>query len=147
MITSEFVFAGNSKFTVSNNKGEHFTFRVKKHRHRDVYYARVLAGPEVYNYMGILTKDTHIVVRGHKGMSPNAKSVKVLNWAMKVIDGKKELPDGYNIQHEGTCGACNRPLTDPESIRTGMGPVCSGRAKVLANNLRREHGEQTTLEL
>ena len=25
---------------------------------------------------------------------------------------------------EGTCAVCNRPLTEPESIKTGIGPIC-----------------------
>ncbi len=32
---------------------------------------------------------------------------------------------GYRIQQEGQCCVCNRPLTNPESIRTGIGPICA----------------------
>ena len=31
------------------------------------------------------------------------------------------------IWHEGSCGACGRPLTDPESIAIGLGPICRGK--------------------
>jgi hypothetical protein len=27
----------------------------------------------------------------------------------------------------GACGVCGRTLTDPDSIRNGIGPVCSGK--------------------
>lgn len=27
-----------------------------------------------------------------------------------------------------TCGICNRPLTDPESLARGIGPICAGKA-------------------
>lgn len=30
----------------------------------------------------------------------------------------------YEILHDGNCGACGRPLTDPLSISLGLGPVC-----------------------
>jgi hypothetical protein len=31
------------------------------------------------------------------------------------------------VYHEGRCGACGRRLTTPESISSGLGPVCAGR--------------------
>jgi hypothetical protein len=40
-------------------------------------------------------------------------------------DPKKAMLD-YG-QHSGVCGACSSPLTDPESLRLGIGPKC--RAK------------------
>ena len=35
--------------------------------------------------------------------------------------------DGYILHTEGRCVRCNRKLTTPESIKTGIGPVCAGR--------------------
>lgn len=34
---------------------------------------------------------------------------------------------GYRLLLEGRCVICNRPLTDPESIRAGIGPTCAAR--------------------
>lgn len=31
----------------------------------------------------------------------------------------------------GNCSCCGRPLTNPESVRLGIGPICGGRWKVL----------------
>lgn len=36
--------------------------------------------------------------------------------------------EGYTLLVEGRCVVCNRKLTDPESIRTGIGPKCGGRS-------------------
>ena len=36
-------------------------------------------------------------------------------------------PEGYFFELSGLCVRCNRELTNPESIRTGIGPVCAGR--------------------
>lgn len=36
--------------------------------------------------------------------------------------------DGYTLLLDGRCVVCNRKLTDPESIRTGIGPKCGGRS-------------------
>ena len=125
MITPKFVLGGKAIFTVSNDKGEHFTFKINKHREKDMFFANVLSGGNgVYSYMGLFNKNTHIVHKGAKGMSSTTKSVKVLEWAMKVVDGKTTLPNGYDIQHEGMCARCGRPLTDPKSIKSGFGSTC-----------------------
>lgn len=34
-------------------------------------------------------------------------------------------PDNYEILEETCCRRCNRPLTNPESIRSGIGPYCA----------------------
>jgi hypothetical protein len=33
---------------------------------------------------------------------------------------------GYTIVESGTCIRCNRILTNPESLTTGIGPICAG---------------------
>jgi hypothetical protein len=33
---------------------------------------------------------------------------------------------GFTIMGEGRCLRCNRLLTEPNSLRTGIGPVCAG---------------------
>jgi len=33
---------------------------------------------------------------------------------------------GYTIMGEGRCIRCNRLLTEPNSIKTGIGPICAG---------------------
>ena len=34
---------------------------------------------------------------------------------------------GYKIKHSEKCFICGRTLTSPESIETGIGPICAGR--------------------
>lgn len=36
--------------------------------------------------------------------------------------------EGYTLLVEGRCVVCNRKLTDPDSIRLGVGPKCGGRS-------------------
>jgi hypothetical protein len=35
--------------------------------------------------------------------------------------------NGCEVYHEGRCGRCNRKLTVPESIETGLGPECASK--------------------
>lgn len=48
-------------------------------------------------------------------------------WLWGRIVHEKDLPEKAQVWHEGRCGACNRPLTVPESIENGLGPVCASR--------------------
>ena len=128
MIDMKFVLGGKAIFTVSNDKGEHFTYKIAKHQTIDMFFAHVLSGADgMYTYMGIFDRSRGVVVKGAKGIAPTCKSVKVLEWAIRVINGLSAIPVGYEIQHEGKCSKCGRPLTDPESIRTGMGSTCRNK--------------------
>jgi len=48
-----------------------------------------------------------------------------------LADGSKRqgfwAGEGYTLLREGRCLICNRKLTTPESIETGIGPVCAER--------------------
>ena len=37
---------------------------------------------------------------------------------------KGNLDPRVKILHKGECGYCNRPLTDAESLKKGIGPIC-----------------------
>ena len=46
-----------------------------------------------------------------------------------LIDGEftKTIPAFDRFWHQNKCAHCGRPLTDPESIARGLGPICAGR--------------------
>ncbi len=140
MLTKEFITAGRAIFTVSNGKGEHYTYRIKT-KEADVthlqpyYFVSLLTGPDNmhdYTYLGTLDPETG-VVRQTRASHFNADSLpfKVVNWALAMIYGQHPLPLGYAIQHEGRCGCCAHRLTTPESINRGIGPECYARMGAL----------------
>lgn len=135
-ITPEFVTAGNAIFTVHNDKGDHYTFKVrsKSHDHYGTtWFVNLLTGPDNesdYTYVGILDKDSGSVRLTKKSkLTDDSKPVKVIRWALKLLWAKKPLPAGYGIHGEGRCGRCGRTLTHPDGIspeghRFGFGPHC-----------------------
>lgn len=128
MISVSFVTAGRAVFTVSNDKHEHYTYKVSKKKDQDLWFISLLTGPNNrndYTYMGVLGDGVRITKKSKYTI--DSKPVKVFNWALKVIAGAKALPNGYDIQHEGICGRCGRELTHPESISSGFGPECIKR--------------------
>lgn len=132
MLTRQFVLAGKAIFTVSNDKGDRYTFRVDHKKGNEqwapVWFIRLLTGPnneEDYTYMGKIDPEMGVVKLTAKSAYPETSlPVKVANFGLRIIWGKQDLPDGYKIHHEGFCGRCGRLLTVPESVDSGFGPEC-----------------------
>ena len=53
-----------------------------------------------------------------------------LLWELEV-DGEESSAyrAGYRIESTYRCLSCNRPLTNEESMKTGIGSICAGRRK------------------
>ena len=142
MVSAEFLTAGHAIFTVTNPDGEYYTYRVTTPKDQSemhpVWFVSLLTGPNNlhdYTYLGLLRiKDwrpdgspIYIVHTTAKSkFAEDSKPVKVVQWAVNRIQDK-QLPAGYDIKHIGRCGVCGRELTTPESIDSGIGPVCAGR--------------------
>jgi hypothetical protein len=137
-VTKEFVLAGKAIFTVHNNKGNHYTYQVKKARKDHpifgpTWYVYLLTGPDNtrnYTYIGVLDpQNGQWKPTQASKLSNSATSISVLNWAMSLVWNDQPFPDGYGCHGEGRCGRCGRRLTDepgvnPEAERYGFGPVC-----------------------
>ena len=132
----DFIFAGKSKVTMtSKTTGKHFTFKVDEGKDGDIFFVKVLNGPNnAWNgdwlFLGFIKADgegnrTTGFIGGRKG-HPEAPSFKAFQWAVSHLDAGT-LPEALTIQHQGSWGACGRELTDPISLATGLGPICAGR--------------------
>lgn len=135
-ISPDFLRGGRAKFTVDNGRGEHFTFRITRPNETTPFFASVMRGPDndnSFSYAGLYLPPANelespkVKLTAKSKVTDEAKSLKVLRWALRVVHGQAQLPDGYNIRHEGKCACCGRTLTEPESLECGIGPVCRGR--------------------
>jgi hypothetical protein len=135
-LSEKFLLAGNAVFTVTNPKGDHYTFRVRRvesewpqgsGRMGVSYFVNVkVSGQDrLYAYIGLLNPTTGTVKTTQKSMYvPGSKEYDVASWACQAVIGCKMVPAGYHIEHAGRCGKCGRQLTDPQSIERGIGPEC-----------------------
>jgi hypothetical protein len=135
-LTSLFLLAGKALFTVTNPKGDHYTFKVRKvvsewpvgsGTMSTSYFVSVKASGGVYpyRYIGLLNADTGgIKCTAKSEFIVGTKEYNVAAWACGVVINMKNMPDGYKIEHAGKCGRCGLTLTDPESIERGIGPDC-----------------------
>lgn len=130
-VTPTWVLAGNATLTIHNNKGVHFTYRIRKAESEGrpaAWFLSLLSGPDNendYAYVGMLNANTG-EVRTTKAskLRPDSLPIEVANWALKRIWSGKDFPAGYGCHHEGRCARCGRTLTTPASVESGFGPEC-----------------------
>lgn len=120
-----YILAGLATFTVQNPQtGVRFTYKVTKTADdRPFYFVGVLSGPDNnvdYSYLGVVD---HGVFRltAKSRVSVTAPSVQAFEWLSRHWEDPR-----VEVWHEGRCGHCGRRLTIPESIESGIGPVCEG---------------------
>jgi hypothetical protein len=124
-----FILAGRAVFTlVSEKSGARFTFRVRTAKEDDDsrHFVEVLTGPnntDDFTYLGTIFNGARYAHGRKSRIGVDASSAKAFAWAWSFL-ARDVAPPSCQFWHEGTCGRCNRPLTDPTSIETGLGPVC-----------------------
>lgn len=130
-----FALAGNAVFTmVSKRTGDRFTFRIRKPTSDKPYFIQLMNGPDNtsnYAYFGIMFgkgKDTDFQSYRHGAdkakVGKSAPSVQGFEWLIRNVMSDKVL-EQVELWHQGKCGKCRKPLTVPESIASGLGPVCA----------------------
>lgn len=142
---SAFIFAGSCVFTLQNEKsGTRFTYRFRRApadptqpeqpaKDRPIF-VHVLTGPNNsndYSYLGTVWESSRgtgkpAFVHGKKSrISADAPSAKGVAWLVDKLATTGAVPEPLRVYHEGRCGRCGRALTVPESIETGLGPICA----------------------
>jgi hypothetical protein len=123
-----FATAGRARFTlVSERTGQRFTYRVTaKKGSPDFFFVSLLTGPENssdYTYLGCLTGGRFTHDRRLR-IGADAPSRRAFTWFWGRVGAGHEAPE-CECWHEGRCGKCGRALTVPESIASGLGPICA----------------------
>jgi len=127
-----YVFAGRSTFTlVSRATGNRYTFRISRAPGENdgrPWFVTILRGPDNhddYTFLGTVFPDSQGRYRHGKKSKINfcSRAVKTVAWFLRKLE-EGDLSQ-VEFWHEGSCGRCGRKLTVPESIATGMGPVCA----------------------
>ena len=126
-----FLLAGNARVTfVSEKTGARFTYRVRAKKvdgGKVLHFVGVLTGSnneDDYTFLGTVFEGTKFVHGRKSEIAPTAPSAKAFGWAWSHL-ATGALPPSCEVHHEGRCGRCGRALTVPESIESGLGPVCA----------------------
>jgi hypothetical protein len=116
--------------TVEFPDGSHRTFRVRLDRQGTFAGRRTLAllvGPlntDEYEAIGIVQCDGFNLWKRYR-TGKVAEHAAIL-WRL----AKGEKIEGYELLKSERCTVCLRPLTDPESVRTRLGPTCRAKVRV-----------------
>lgn len=125
----------NCVVTMENtHKGTHRTFMVRTIQKGEKFGKpgdRVLAmltGPDRSDHrnwrnIGFVNADRGIYLFRNVASDPFFRTVRDM-----LLNPVKWEAKGVAFLMMTFCRRCNKPLTVPESIRTGLGPVCGGRA-------------------
>lgn len=132
-LARQFALAGSARLTlVSDRTGARFTYRVSCKRDGEgkissPHFVALLNGADNnadYAFIGTIFDGKDYRHSRKSAVSADAPSAKGFAWAWSFL-AKGELPPGCQVWHEGRCGRCGRPLTVPESIASGLGPICA----------------------
>jgi hypothetical protein len=128
-----FVLAGHAIVTLrSKATGTRFTYKIVQSDpakcragQMPVFFVSLLNGADNtgdFAYIGTIFADGFRVTRKSR-VAADAPSAVAFSWFMKHLEDSR-----VEVWHEGRCGRCGRTLTVPESIESGLGPVCAGKA-------------------
>ena len=134
---STFLWAGNAIVTlVSKATGQRYTFKVRQPEAHDdnatpPHFVMLLAGPDNggdYVYMGAVFADRpgKLTLTRKSQFKYDSTPVKAFQYLLNCL--AHDTLGQLEVWHEGRCGRCGKRLTVPESIETGLGPVCAGLA-------------------
>ena len=115
----------NGEITVHNTRtGGHRTFMVKTARRGGLKGKRILSvlvnGSDYEGFAFVGDNGQINVWRRFRGGIHE-------QYAKLLSSPEKGQRSGLHYRYAGTCRCCNRTLTNPDSIISGIGPVCRAR--------------------
>jgi len=145
-LVHQFILSGHCVITCHNTASNtHITFMIDEVPNGTAYWVKVRGdkdrniigvSKEVkkdkrnWLYMGMAKKPKTFFTTSGSKVSKTSKSFisfeKLLEKSIEWMRGEDKWPT-VDIYHEGFCGSCGRPLTNPKSISRGYGPDCYGR--------------------
>lgn len=117
----------NGTLTIkSRATGEHRTVDIRTCKYKDGSLHRVVSllvgANNETDYQGF--GECHAT--GARVWTRHANS-KTYCWLTKALNHPERYLDQVEFLFEARCRICDRKLTTPESVRTGIGPTCAGR--------------------
>ncbi len=132
--------AGNAMFTLrSARTGDRYTYKVSRAKDNGksaamTWFVGLLTGPSNesdYNYIGIIrSRDDDAVPAFRttaKTRNPGSAPVRGFGWFFRQVTDESKALEQVEFWHAGRCCRCGRTLTDPDSIASGIGPVCAAK--------------------
>ena len=124
----------NGKFTIESPRGGHKTFQIKTSKRGPLKNARILSlfrgrdntDDRAYQGFAFVNSDAVKVWRRLQG-GEFEMYVTMLTSLVQYGEASQFYTKGYRLLMEKKCRVCNRTLTNPQSIKEGIGPECAGK--------------------
>lgn len=135
-------FSHNGEFTIESPKGGHRTFKIKTAKHGALKGKRIISmlvgqdNTTDYKSFGEISNDNQNVIVWYRFRNNGGNWEKYANLLKDMILNKESShwhTQGYKLHESTVCRICNRKLTTPESIKSGIGPECSKRITTAQN--------------
>lgn len=130
---SRYIYGGKGIVTLlSPTTGVHHTYMFKKPLNEDVFpddilFVYAVHGQAKLFYIGMIEQGKFRLTRASR-FSNDTPIVRGARYIMRMMT-EPNLVTSMELYHEGICSVCGRPLTNPKSIKTGIGPKCRRRSR------------------
>ena len=128
-ILIDYLLGGTGIVTLKSPSGIHHTYMFRKPRNpnefpEDIYFVYAISRDNKLFYVGMLENMRFRLTmnsrfRADNDIAKGAKYIERLMNSPKLFENTK-----MEIYHEGVCSVCGRKLTNPKSIKYGIGPEC-----------------------
>jgi hypothetical protein len=122
------MFGGNATLTLESARTKvHYTYKITESDDGKCFFVSALTGADNstdFKYIGYMREGGSFKWTGKSRLSPDAPCVAAFKWFADRLDANK-LHSQLKVWHEGRCGVCNRKLTVPSSVASGIGPDCA----------------------
>ena len=129
-----FIFQGRAVFTLENaDTGNYLTYKIRQIKksgkvvpNQFKVECKSLGDKEYgYQFLGFLDI-AKVTFKPWGRTSRDHVGYKTLYWMLRNLEVLEKYTK-LSIYHEGACSRCGMPLTTPESIDQGIGPICMDR--------------------
>lgn len=124
----------NGRLTIESPRGGHKTFQIKTSKRGPLKDARILSlfrGREntddaAYQGFAFVNSNKISIWRRLQGGDFEMYATMITSIIQRGEESQF-YQQGYRLLMEKKCRVCNRALTNPQSIKDGIGPECAGR--------------------
>lgn len=127
LISTEVTTKGG-RFTVQSKRtGKDYTFKVKRSSWNNNMFTHVYVETEYLNFKHLGFYSQGKVIKNRAEV--NTPSSTAISYILNLVENQRfeTLDSQVDIFHTGKCLVCGKTLTDAESIKLGLGPVCRTR--------------------
>lgn len=121
-----YIKGGRGVLTLASPSGKHHSYSFRRPRNEkafqaDTYFAYVMCDHGEWRYVGMF-RDGYFRLTYNSEYNASSEEFKGAKYIVSMASRSFETP--MTLYHEGVCACCGRRLTDPKSIKIGIGPTC-----------------------